>query len=196
MLKPKSIFSKFFRNQRGVATIETALLLPTLIFVFMFSAFEFWQILSTYLRLDKATSQISSAAARASIGITEGELTAVMLSASVSAQPTEMLARGRTMVSAVSGGPDGKVLWKRCMGSLTSFTGRVGNEGDTANFAAAKLSVPPADSVVIISESQFEYPVTLAPTTFPSVKINNISMAIGREAVGNNITDSGTKSSC
>jgi Flp pilus assembly protein TadG len=196
MLKTKSVLSKFACNQRGVATIETVLLLPTLIFVFLFGAFEFWQILSASLRLDRATSQVSAAASRASVGITEGEITAMMRSAAVSAQPTQMLSTGRIMVSAVEGGPGGKVLWKRCMGSLTTFAGKVGNEGATADFAAANLSVPPVDSVVIISESQFQYPITLAPTTFPNVKINHISMAIGRDAVGNGVADIGTKSNC
>jgi Flp pilus assembly protein TadG len=196
MLKFTSILSKFSHSQRGVAAIETALLLPPLIFVFLFGAFELWQILSSSLHLDRATSQVSGAVSRASIGITEGEITAIMRSAVVSAEPTQLLTSGRIMVSAVEGGPAGKVLWKRCMGSLTTFNGRLGNEGDTANFAAANLSVPPIDSVVIISESQFQYPITLAPDTFPDVKINRVSMAIGRDAVGNSVTATGTKSNC
>ncbi len=189
------MLNRLIRNRRGIGTLETALFLPVVIALF-FGGFELWQMLAASLRLDRATSQVSAAVARAPIGITEGEVTSILKSAGRAAEPSPLLTSGRLIVSAVEGGPAGTVLWQRCLGSLSTATSRIGTVGNLANYTAAKLGAPTKDTVVIVAETQFNYPIRFIHNLFPPIVLRHASMSIGRDAIGNAVVNAGTASPC
>ncbi len=196
MLIPPRIFNKLNHQSRGVATIETALALPFLVVMILFGGFELWQILSSSLRLDRATNQVASAAARSPVGITEGEVTSILKAAERSAVPTELYKGGRVIISAVEARASQKILWQRCMGDLTAFKGSIGGVGEKAKFLKIKFAGPPEDVLMIVVESEFEYNATFAGSIFPSLKLGHGTVAIGRDALSSSVVPKGTASNC
>jgi TadE-like protein len=196
MLNFSRNLNRLDRQQRGVATIELALSLPLLLIVFFYGSFELWQMMSASLRLDRTTNQVSASAARAPVGITEGEVTSILKAAERSVLPTELYKHGRVIISAVEGKASQKILWQRCMGDLTSFKGSIGGVGEKAKYTKLKFGGPPEDVILIVTESQYEHGIALARSFFPTAKLEHSAVAVGRDAISPVVVAKGTASSC
>ncbi len=194
MLKPfKSLLRK---NDRGVSTIEFAFALPVLIFVIFYGSIEMWRLVSDALRVDRAASHVAGVAARADSTLDEGALTSLLKSANTIASPTNILSGGRVIISAVEGGPSGKILWQRCLGDKPSYVSALGSAGSVAALTANTMPTPPVGSTALIAESFYEHHFALVGTALPPVNLKHKAISLGREDIPDTVLANGAPSNC
>ncbi len=194
MLKPfKSMLCK---NDRGVSTVEFAFALPVLIFVLFYGSIEMWRLVSDALRVDRAASHIAGVAARADSTLDEGALTSLLKSANTIASPTNLLSGGRVIISAVEGGPSGKILWQRCLGDKPSFVSELGSTGAVAALTANAMPTPPVGTTALIAETFYEHHFALVGTALPPVSLKHKSISLGREEIPVAVLANGLVSGC
>jgi Flp pilus assembly protein TadG len=183
-------------NARGTSTLEFAFAVPLLIFVILYGGYETWQIISAALRVDRAASHVSTVAARADATLDEGALTSLLKSANTISSPTDMLANGRVILSAVKGGVGGTVLWQRCRGSKTSFASSIGTVGGVANLSGNGFPMPPEGTTALIAETFYEHNYFLTGSATPAVTLKHKAISLGREEIPESVLADGTVSGC
>jgi Flp pilus assembly protein TadG len=184
------------RSERGTSTLEFAFSVPLLIFVVLYGGYESWQMISAALRVDRAASHVSTVAARADATLDEGALTSLLKSANTISSPTDMLAEGRVILSAVKGGAGGTVLWQRCLGSKTSFTSDIGNAGTIANLSGNGFPMPPEDTTALIAETFYEHKLLLTGSVTPPMTLTHKAISLGREEIPDAVLSGGVVSGC
>lgn len=192
----KTRWRKIIADIRGVSTIEFAITIPLIVFGILYGGFESWQMISAALRVNRAASHVSTVAARADATLSEGALTSLLESANTIAVPTELLSGGRVILSAVQGGPGGKILWQRCRGDKTSFTSNIGVPGAVPNLTGNSLPVPPAGTTALVAETFYEYHLFLSGSMLPVKTLGHTSISLGREEVPDVVIASGVPSPC
>jgi hypothetical protein len=187
---------RLVRNQRGASTIEFAFALPLLIFVLMYGSYEAWQIISAALRVDRAASHVATVAARADATLDEGALTSLLTSADRISAPTKILTDGRVIISAVEGGPGGKILWQRCKGAKIGYASAVGIPNAVANMSGNGFPMPPADTTALVAETYYEYHFVMTDTMMPPIVLKHKAISLGREDIPDTILTGGISSGC
>jgi Flp pilus assembly protein TadG len=192
----RNIIARIRHQSAGTSTIEFAFVLPVLLFVFLYGGVETWSIISTSLRVNRTASHVAGVAARADATLDETALTSVLNSADTIASPTLFLNKGRVILSAVEGGPNGKILWQRCKGEKTEFTSTLGTQGVVANLSGNGFPEPPADTTALIAETYYKFQFSLFQSGLPNITLKHKSIALGREDIPAVVINTGVASNC
>ena len=124
------IFIKFYKSLRqctkGVITIEMAIITPIIVMIILSSADLIFYILAQQ-KISRASYVISNLVTQMDEGVTESQISDMMLSIGEVTKPFDFITNGRATVTAVIGvGADGSapdsyvVAWKRCYGDSAS----------------------------------------------------------------------------
>ncbi len=133
---------KFFRTIKrcssGVITIELALVTPVIIMMILASA-DIVSYLIANQKISRAAYTISNLVTQMDEGLTESQLSDMMLSLGEVSKPLDLSMDGKATVTAIIGiGTDGsapdsyEVAWQRCYGSINSTNG-FGSAGSIVN---------------------------------------------------------------
>jgi Flp pilus assembly protein TadG len=192
----RNSFHRFVRRADGTSTLELAFILPVIIFVLLYGGFEIWAMISTALRVDRTASHVAGVASRADATLDEGAVTSLLASTDTIAAPTPFLLKGRVILSAVEGGPAGKILWQRCKGTDTTYESAVGLTGDVASLSANGFPEPPKDTTALIAETFYLFEPSLVPTGLPGLTLSHKAISLGREEIPDVVVANGLASAC
>jgi Flp pilus assembly protein TadG len=150
----RSISRSLIGRQEGVAAIELALVSPVIIFLLV-STVDFSSYLMAHSKISRAAYSMSNLMTQMNEGMTEAQVSDLMLSLNEVSNPFDLANNGRAVVTAIIGvGDDGaspdsyEVAWQRCYGdnSLTLATS-FGEAGSSVS-----TSVVPANTIVTSSQ--------------------------------------------
>ena len=148
-LLPVHRLSRLFREARGIAAIEFALIAPVLV-IFFYGSFEVSMMLQTDRRVSNTAATMGDLVSR-SPSINATEVTNVFRSAELTMTPYDTSAI-RLRISSVDTDPatgDPRIDWSRA------------NANWTARTAGSTLTVPagmiPPNGSVILAEVEFDY---------------------------------------
>lgn len=147
---------KFFRTIKGcckgIITIELALVTPVIIMMILASA-DIVSYLIANQKISRASYTISNLVTQMDEGLTESQISDMMLSLGEVSKPLDMSRNGKATVTAIIGlgtdgaAPDGfEVSWQRCYGSISS-TGGFGSAG-----SAIATSDIPENMIMLTSQ--------------------------------------------
>lgn len=121
------------KDTRGISMIEFGLMAPIFLGT-IFAGLEMSQYIIANQRMQRITANVADLVAQsgtASIGATEAQINDILDSLNYSAQPFDLLGRGRIIITAVQGQKnasnvvENRKLWHRCNGSLTGQPNRL-----------------------------------------------------------------------
>ncbi|PCI49972.1 MAG: hypothetical protein COB49_04500 [Alphaproteobacteria bacterium] len=138
--------------RKGVVAIEMALVAPIIIMMILASA-DIISYLLANQRISRASYTISNLITQMDEGLTESQLSDMMLSLDEVTKPLDLSLDGKATVTAIIGvGTDGstpdsyQVAWQRCFGTAVGNS-NFGSAGDTV-----ASSVVPANMIVLTSQ--------------------------------------------
>ncbi len=138
--------------RKGVAAIEMAFVAPVLIMMILASA-DIVSYLIANQKISRAAYTISNLITQMDEGLTESQLSDMMLSLGEVSKPLNLSTSGKATVTAIIGvGTDGsppdsyRVAWQRCFGAIDSIND-FGGEG--AVVAASEI---PDNMIVLTSQ--------------------------------------------
>lgn len=156
---------RFRRNSKGAAAVEMALIAPVIISLILGST-ELALYLVAHQKISRAASTISNLMTQMDEGISESQISDLMLAFDEVSKPLDFSTNGKAIVSAIIGiGVDGAapdsytVAWQRCYGnSATSLTSIFGVEGDdvtTSNLPAQTITT--TSQIMVSTEVSYVY---------------------------------------
>ena len=165
-------FFKFLRDEvRAVAAVELALIAPIILTLILLSV-EIGTYLIAHQRISRASYTISNLMTQMDEGLTEGQVSDMMLSLDEVSQPFNLTEDGIATVTAIIGvGTDGavpdsyRVAWTRCFGDNNmTANGSYGSKGDTVadSLVPANMIVTTSQILVVTEVAyNFESPIGL-----------------------------------
>ena len=155
---------RFRRDQRGVAAIEFALILPIMALLAL-GCFEVPRYVLLWQRLERASSGVSDLVAQADEPITVNQLTDIFSAGRIMMQPYDIMKNGSIVVTAIANPTGGKGVsnWWRAACGTVNTAGTLGaipadptNNPVTPTGLPGPLS-PIKDNQVLVTEVYFSY---------------------------------------
>lgn len=155
------IFTRFYKSLRqcskGVITIEMAIITPVIVMIILSSADLVFYLLA-HQKISRSSYIISNLITQMDEGLTESQISDMMLAIGEVTKPFDFVTNGRATVTAVIGvGADGaapdsyEVAWKRCYGySVSSNTRNYGQQGDTVSSSDIPANTIMSSSQILI----------------------------------------------
>jgi TadE-like protein len=156
------------RCQKGAAAIEMALVSPIIIMIILATS-DLAIYLVAHQRVSRAAYTVSNLMAQMDEGLTESQVSDLMLALNEVSQPFDLSTDGRATVTAIIGvGVDGsvpdsyEVAWQRCFGNSTI----VGNSIFGIAGSSVSSSVIPDNTIATTSQIMVATEVTYNFTPF------------------------------
>ncbi|MBB5279703.1 TadE/TadG family type IV pilus assembly protein [Pacificimonas flava] len=187
MTRPSRL-SRFAGDERGVAFLEFALMLP--IFLgFILMAAELANYLVAKQRAQKLAFMTSDMLARSTVMPDEKQVEDIFLSMDVAAEPFRMREDGRVILTGIVGMEDGstgkmenKLVWQRCDGNLTSFQSHLGREDSQEARDREAVVFPqniqlPKSQMIISAEVALQYEPITSDAFFDKIGVDRLLTA-------------------
>jgi Flp pilus assembly protein TadG len=173
MTRPRlnAVLRRYARDDRGVAMVEFALVLPVLL-ILVCGALEVAHFAIATMRVNQITMTLSDNAARVRSSINESDVNELLLGATLIGRAFEFAEKGRVVVSSVqsNGFADGRkgftINWQRCTGALnvTESQPAYGREGkgrtdNSLQYMGKSTNpiAPAGGATMIFVEATYEY---------------------------------------
>jgi Flp pilus assembly protein TadG len=146
----------FRRNDRGVAAIEFALILPILALLLL-GCFEVPKLVLLYQKIARTSSGVADLVAQADNPLTTNQMTDIFIAAQNMMQPYDLLTNGEVIVSSVNN-PDNNgviITWQVTMGADTTPS-KLG-AANTSNPPLPSGIGPASNEEVIATEVYYNY---------------------------------------
>ena len=148
---------RFAKDERGVAAIEFALVLPIMALLLL-GCFEVPRFVMVYQKIARTSSGVADLVAQADDPITSAQMTDVFSASKMMMQPYDVAANGVVIVSSINnptGGTGVKITWQRRNGTVTTLS-KLGIQGATPVNVPAGLT-PALDEELLTAEVYFNY---------------------------------------
>jgi hypothetical protein len=149
---------RFFRQERGIAASEFALLLPILITILM-GCFEASRYLLLRQKLDRASSSVADLVSQATGGLSAAMVANIFVAADKQTEPFDLVGSGRVIITSVyreASDEDPTIEWQ-CQGA-GAYAGAVSKVGTVEGGAADMSSLDMgAGWNVIVAEVYYDY---------------------------------------
>jgi len=148
---------RFGKDERGVAAIEFALVLPIMVLLLL-GCFEVPRFVLIYQKIARTSSGVADLVAQADDPITSDQMTDVFSASKMMMQPYDVAANGEVIVSSINnptGGTGVKITWQVRNGTVTTAS-KIGVQGATPATLPAGLT-PALDEELLIAEVYFNY---------------------------------------
>ena len=195
VIKLKTLFSRIWQDRGGVAIIETALVLPLLLFIGL-GGMEVAYYVWTHSRVSQIGLSAADNASRIAVGsalglpqVRENDIVEVFTGAEHQANGMNFEQRGRIILSSLEMNADGGqwIHWQRCFGDL-SYASSYGDagEGQTGTSfvgmgpAGNELQAPDGASVMFV-EIAYEYRPLVLPNLLGTHVIRSTAAYTTRE---------------
>lgn len=190
----KHAVHRFIRNERGVAFIEFAYILP----VFMIMALggvEVTQFITTKMRISQLALHVADHAARIGSGsllaaktINEQQIDDLFEGSGFQAGELDLYAKGRVILSSLEpvANPNTtdryKIAWQRCRGQAAASTYGVADDTNMTGMGPAGRQVKaPKDSAVMFVEIIYTYRPIIASRYAPSLRMSEFASMTVRD---------------
>jgi Flp pilus assembly protein TadG len=147
---------RFGKDERGVAAIEFALVLPVMALILL-GCFEVPRFVLIYQKIARTSSGVADLVAQADEKISATQMTDVFSASKMMMQPYDVVANGVVIVSSINNpaGTGVKITWQRRNGTVATAS-KLGIEGATPAALPAGLT-PIADEELLTAEVYFNY---------------------------------------
>lgn len=148
---------RFGKDERGVAAIEFALVLPIMALLLL-GCFEVPRFVMIYQKIARTSSGVADLVAQADDPITNDQMTDVFSASKMMMQPYDVVANGAVIVSSINnptGGTGVKITWQSRNGTVTTLS-KLGVQGATPTNVPAGLT-PALDEELLTAEVYFNY---------------------------------------
>lgn len=148
---------RFGKDERGVAAIEFALVLPIMALLLL-GCFEVPRFVMIYQKIARTSSGVADLVSQADDPITNDQMTDVFSASKMMMQPYDLQTNGAVIVSSINnptGGTGVKITWQRRNGTVTTLS-KLGAQGATPTNIPAGLT-PALDEELLTAEVYFNY---------------------------------------
>jgi hypothetical protein len=191
----RRVFKTFFKNTKGLAALETALLMPVFLLI-CFGGFELWRAFLAQQRLERVVASVAEQASMSDATITEQDATNILASAALIGGNFNLQEQGRVILSAVELGPNPRVLWQRCRGQLANVTSQIGAQGARATPTNLGLSLPSSPYVSLVVEVVYDYRPWMMSRVIGRHRMTKEAALRGRLRTPTTVTAGGPVSGC
>jgi hypothetical protein len=174
----KTLSSALRQNMAGVAAIEFAIILPVMLLL-LYGGYEGWRMVLAGQRIDHVAYSLSDLSSRLVAASTEGDVTNMLGGGLFIAEPFDVQAEGRVILSAIDAGSGRQILWQRCIGSA-AVVSALGVEGSNANLAAVDRMPVATDDILFVTEASLLYKPPLVGLIYGPVTLRRIAVVPGR----------------
>ena len=192
-----SLFSRLRSNRRGVAMIETAITMPTLIFAGL-AGLEVANLMITHTRVsgialtvaDNASRMAPSAGVLALPRVRESDINDVFTGAQLQSANLNIQANGRVIMSSLESNVEGGqwIHWQRCYGNKpysSSFggegTGVTGNSFQGMGATGRQIRATPGAPVMFV-EVYYDYTPFMFDSWIGQRTINYTAAFVARDS--------------
>ena len=159
----KKNITTFKANQKGVALIEFALVLPV-VTLLLLGCMDLTIYLVAHQRVSRAAYTMSNLLTQMDQGLQEAQVSDMILALNQVSKPYNIETDGKAVITAIIGnGVDGAapdnftVAWKRCYGAMAG-TGTFGAQGSLVTQATFPAStIVTSKQILIITELTYQY---------------------------------------
>ena len=193
----RALLRRLGRNQRGVAMLETAITMPTLIFAGL-AGLEIANLMITHTRVsgialtvaDNASRMAPSAGLLALPKVRESDINDVFTGAQLQSANLNIQANGRVILSSLETNPDGGqwIHWQRCYGAKpysSSFggagTGVTGNSFQGMGVNGRQIRATPGAPVMFV-EVFYDYTPFMFDSWIGQRTINYTAAFVARDS--------------
>jgi Flp pilus assembly pilin Flp len=178
-MKMKCCLLRLWRDERGLAVIEFALVAPLLLLLIL-GGLELINYSLAHLRVNQIAMTVADNSGRVMTGIDEANIYEVFAGGNVIGEPLEFEAHGRIVLSSLQDNGQGgagagqMINWQRCWGDLPvgSAYGTEGTGRDNADLAdgmgrAGSRIVSAPGTAVMVAEVVYEYQPLVSANLLP-----------------------------
>ena len=188
------IGARLWRDRRGLAFIEFALMLPIMILVIM-GGLEVMNFAMTHQKINRMAMTAADLTARNRKRIDEADMAVIMQGALMASGLNDFDAQGKLIVSSITRNTADTgqwIRWQRCQGSRLTTRSHYGEEGagetDASLGPLNGISLP--DSVnIIYAEATYRYRPRYAPWLLSPRDIYYQATYVAREMPLNSLTN-------
>jgi len=168
-------FARFSRDERGVAAVEFALVLPIMAIILL-GCFEVPRFVMIYQKIARASAGVADLVAQADDPITADQLTDVYSAAQMMMQPYDLKTNGKVIISSINNvnGSGVTMTWQRSSGSA-SATSRLGAQGSNPSSKLPTGLSPASNQEVLAAEVYFNYTPIFKTQIFNGSQLSVIS---------------------
>jgi Flp pilus assembly protein TadG len=177
LLKPwfrKLRFDRFAADERGVAAVEFAAVLPVVL-ILLLGCFEVPRFVLTYQKLARTAHSVADLVSQADEPMTLPQLQDVFVAAKMIMAPYDIIGAGKVFVSSINN-PSGTVsiTWQKSNDStLTSLKSRIGTVGGAPTLPAG-LS-PKTGDEVLVAEVFYNYKPVIGTLIYKGSQLYSVS---------------------
>ncbi|MDQ7249902.1 TadE/TadG family type IV pilus assembly protein [Dongia sedimenti] len=149
---------RFGAEDRGVAAIEFAMVLPIVVLL-MLGCFEVPRYVLVYQRLARTSASVADLVAQADEPISSPQMADIFSAGKMLMQPYDVVTNGEIVVSSINNPAGAGVIltWQRSNGAVTTAS-KIGVEGAQGNAVKIPTALlPAADQEVLAAEVYFNY---------------------------------------
>lgn len=163
MKKYNNIIKKLKNNQKGIALIEFAIILPVVVVLFL-GCVDVVIYVVAHQKISRAAYTMSNLLTQMDQGLTESQVNDMILALNQVSNPYDIENNGKAVMTAIIGnGVDGSapstlsVAWKRCFGTVAGL-GTYGAPGTTVSQSAIPVNtIVTTKQILIITEISYQY---------------------------------------
>lgn len=188
------------RDQRGVSFVELAFAAPVLILLFA-GGLELANYIMARMKVTRVATMLADLTAQSPVGVLEGQISDLFLSANMITTPFDILENGRIYITAVRGGGSlvgNSILWQRCDGKRVDYPSEIGSK-DNKNVLLPHNIQLPDEAITVVAQATMQYePLLFAPLFPDEPKITHVAVYMPRALSFGVITadDTPPKSNC
>jgi Flp pilus assembly protein TadG len=175
LLRPRP--RHFARDQRGVAAIEFALVLP-IVALILLGCFEVPRFVMVFQHLARTSAGVADLVAQADEKMTINQMNDIFTAGQIMMQPFDVSTNGVIMVSSINnpGGAGVKITWQMKNGSYSPPGGsKLGAAGATPSAALPAALLPGSNEEVLAAEVFFNYVPVFKTYIYPGGQLYMIS---------------------
>jgi TadE-like protein len=182
------------RNDLGVAALEFAIILPTMLLL-VYGGYEGWRVIMAAQRADRVSHALADLASRMPDGATESDVTTMLEGGLFIAKPYDMLKEGRVVISAVDTDASRTIVWQRCLGQA-SFKSSLGAEGGSATLENIQRAPLGNDLIIYVVEARIKHDVPVLSYVMGPALLTRSAVVPGRKSTPPVINPGGPASPC
>ena len=167
---------RFARNERGVAAVEFALVLPIVVLLLL-GCFEVPRYVMVIQRLARTSAGVSDLVAQADEPMTANQMTDIFTAGGIMMQPYDVVANGKIYVSSINN-PSGTgviLTWQRNNSGTVGTASKLGAEGTNPTSKIPAALVPLSNEEVLAAEVYFNYTPIFSTLIYQGTQLYMIS---------------------
>ena len=167
---------RFARNERGVAAIEFALVLPIVVLLLL-GCFEVPRYVMVFQKIARTSAGIADLVAQADEPITANQMKDIFTAGNIMMQPYDVVANGKIYVSSINN-PSGNgvtLTWQRNNSGTVGTASKLGAQGTDPTSKIPAALVPLSNEEVLAAEVYFNYTPIFSTLIYQGTQLYMIS---------------------